>query len=300
MHHHDHKNIDNVQQVSKKRLGITIFLNFLITVVEIIGGIVSGSLSLISDALHNFSDGIAVILSYFAVKLNEKPKNEKYTFGYKRAEILTAVFNASVLIGISIYLFIEAIDRLSNPSNIDSGLMIWVASIGLVANIAGTLLLKKDASHSLNIKSAYLHLLSDAISSAGVILGGFAIYFYDILWIDPLLTILISAYIIKESYEIVKESITVLMMATPPNISAGEIESRLQEFDEIKNIHHMHIWRINEKDIHFEAHVEVPNVQVSETEKILENIEDVMSKEFGIKHVTIQFECDRCEEKKIV
>ncbi|RMG78769.1 MAG: cation transporter, partial [Bacteroidetes bacterium] len=200
MHHHDHKNIDNVQQVSKKRLGITIFLNFLITVVEIIGGIVSGSLSLISDALHNFSDGIAVILSYFAVKLNEKPKNEKYTFGYKRAEILTAVFNASVLIGISIYLFIEAIDRLSNPSNIDSGLMIWVASIGLVANIAGTLLLKKDASHSLNIKSAYLHLLSDAISSAGVILGGFAIYFYDILWIDPLLTILISAYIIKESY----------------------------------------------------------------------------------------------------
>jgi len=293
--HHHHS-----ADVSGGRLFITIMLNFLITVVEIIGGIISGSLSLISDAFHNFSDGIAVIISYVAIWLNRRPNDENYTFGYKRAEIIAAVFNASVLIGISFYLFFEAYQRLMNPSVVKGGLMIIVASIGLAANIAGTLLLKSGSKDSMNIRSVYLHLLSDAVSSFGVILGGIFIYFYNIYWLDPVITVFISIYIIKESWGIVKDAVSVLMMGAPNDISINDIETKLMTLNGIKNIHHVHLWRVNEKDIHFEAHAKVENTLVSNTEKLLEKIETVMHEKFNINHVTLQFECDRCEKDELI
>lgn len=294
-HSHNHSS-----QTSTARLFITVALNFVISVAEIIGGLISGSLSLISDALHNFSDGIAVILSYIAIKYKMKPSNKNFTFGYKRAEILAAVFNAAVLIGISLYLFVEAYERFLNPGKIEGDLMIIVASIGLAANIIGTLLLKAGSKDSINIKSAYLHLLSDAVSSFGVIVGGIFIYYSDIYWIDPLLTVLISIYIIKESYEIVRESVNVLMMAAPPDIEIDKIVKELLKLDELTNIHHVHIWRITENEIHFEAHAEVRDIHVSETEIILNKIEKILHNKFDIHHVTIQFECDRCNIKNIV
>ncbi len=293
-HHH------HTSEVSGGRLFITIMLNFLITVAEIIGGIISGSLSLISDALHNFSDGIAVIISYIAIWLNRRPNDENYTFGYKRAEIIAAVFNASVLIGISFYLFFEAYQRFMNPSTVKGGLMIIVASIGLAANIAGTLLLKSGSKESINIRAAYLHLLSDAVSSFGVILGGIFIYFYNIYWLDPVITVFISIYIIKESWEIVKEAVTVLMMGAPENISINDIETELMTIEDIKNIHHVHFWKVNEKDIHFEAHVKVKDMMVSNTEDLLEKVENILHDEFEIGHVTLQFECDRCDTDELI
>jgi len=257
-------------------------------------------LSLISDALHNFSDGIAVIISYIAIKLNRKPKDYQYTFGYKRAEIIAAIFNASVLIGISLYLFFEAYNRFVNPQEIKGGLMIIVAGIGLVANVIGTLLLKSGSKINMNIRSAYLHLLSDAISSMAVIVGGIFIFFYNIYWIDPILTVLISLYIIRESWQIVKEALTVLMMAAPTNISLIEIEKAITDLEGIINVHHIHFWRINEKDIHFEAHIEVEDILASQTEKKIAEIEKLLHEKFEINHVTIQFESDRCSEKSLI
>lgn len=292
--HHHHS------ETSTVRLVITIILNFVITIAEIIGGIVSGSLSLISDALHNFSDGIAVIISYIAIRYNKKPKDYQFTFGYKRAEILAAVFNSAVLIGISIYLFFEAYERFTEPQPIEGGLMIIVASIGLAANIIGALLLRSGASSNINIRSAYLHLFSDAISSLAVITGGIFIYFYEIYWIDPILTVLISIYIIKESYLIVRDSIQVLMMAAPQNISIDKLETEITKIEGVKNIHHVHLWSINDRDNYFEAHIEVENILVSETEIIIEKIEKMLSEKFKINHVTIQVECDKCNEKKLV
>ena len=285
---------------SGTRLFITILLNFTITIAEIIGGIVSGSLSLISDAMHNFSDGIAVIISYIAIRLNKKPKDFKFTFGYKRAEILAAVFNASVLIGISLYLFFEAYNRFMNPEEIKGGIMILVASIGLVANVAGTLLLKSGAADNMNIRSAYLHLFSDAVSSVGVIIGGIFIYYYNIYWIDPLITVLISLYIIKESWGIVKEAIEILMMAAPDEISIEHIEEHLIKIEGIDSIHHVHFWKVNEKDIHFEVHIKVADMMVSNTEYLISEIEKLMHNEFEINHVTLQFECDRCESDGLI
>lgn len=288
------------KETSTTRLFITILLNFTITVAEIIGGIISGSLSLISDAMHNFSDGIAVFISYIAMRLNKKPKDYNFTFGYKRAEILAAIFNASVLIGISLYLFIEAYHRFVNPKEIEGSTMILVATIGFVANVVGTLLLRSGAKENMNIRSAYLHLFSDAVSSVGVIIGGLFIYLYDTYWIDPIITVLISLYIIKESWVIVKEAIHILMMRAPEEISIGKIEEVVNKLDGIESIHHVHFWNVNEQDIHFEAHIKVEDMMVSKTELLLERIEKLLHNEFSIGHVTLQFECDRCEIEKLV
>lgn len=285
---------------SGTRLLITVILNFTITITEIIGGIISGSLSLISDAMHNFSDGIAVIISYIAIKLNNKPKDYQFTFGYKRAEILAAVFNASVLVGVSLYLFFEAYSRFANPQPIKGGIMVIVASVGLAANVAGTLLLKSGAKDNMNIRSAYLHLFSDAVSSMGVIIGGLFIYFYNIYWIDPVITVSISLYIIKESWDIVKEAVHILMMGAPADISIEKIEKPLKEIDGIESIHHVHFWQVNEKDIHFETHVKVNDMMVSKTELLLEKVEKLLHDEFNIGHVTLQFECSRCEKNTLI
>jgi cobalt-zinc-cadmium efflux system protein len=293
---HNHTSSD----ISGIRLLITMLLNFVITIAELIGGILSGSLSLISDALHNFSDGIAIIISYYAIRLNRKPVNNNFTFGFKRAEIIAAVFNASVLIGISIYLFIESYNRFVSPEEIEGSLMVIVASIGLVANVVGTLLLRTGAKDNMNIRSAYIHLLSDAVSSVAVIIGGLFIYFYNIYWIDPVLTVLISLYIIRESYSIVKEATLVLMMATPENISIQELEKSILQLDEIQNIHHVHLWRVNDKEIHFEAHINVDDMMVSTTESVLDKVEKLLDDKFHIHHVTLQFECNKCEDVGLI
>jgi len=298
-HNHSH-NHHNVEEISTTRLLITMSLNFVITITELIGGIISGSLSLISDALHNFSDGIAIIISYIAIRLNKKPVNINFTFGFKRAEIIAAVFNASVLIGISIYLFIESYHRFASPEPIEGGLMIVVASIGLLANVIGTLLLQKGAKGNINIRAAYLHLMSDAVSSVAVIVGGLFIYFYNIYWIDPLLTVLISLYIIKASYSIVKEATMVLMMAAPESLSIQEIEKEILELDEIQNIHHVHLWRVNDREIHFEAHINVEDMMVSKTDTVYGNVEKLLNDKFHIQHITLQFECNKCDDVGLI
>jgi cobalt-zinc-cadmium efflux system protein len=275
-------------------------LNFLITVVEVVGGILSGSLSLLSDALHNFSDGIAIIISWIAIRLGRQPQTTKYTFGLKRAEIIAAVLNAGTLIVICFYLFKESYERFVNPQEIAGGLMITVASIGLIANVVGTLLLKRGSKDNINIRSAYLHLLGDAISSVAVIIGGLCIYFFKIYWVDPLLTILISIYILWESIKIVREAINVLMMGTPQTISIENIQKEVEEVPGVCNIHHVHIWRLNERVIHLEAHIDVADMLVSQTAELSCRIEEKLKQDHGIDHVTLQFEADKCDSKALL
>ena len=284
----------------EKNLFITMLLNFLITVVEIIGGILSGSLSLLSDALHNFSDGIAIIITYGAIRLSKRPRTLKHTFGLKRAEILAAIINASTLIIISFFLIREAIDRFSNPTPITGSLMLAVAVVGLIANVVGTMLLKRGSEGNTNIRAAYIHLLSDAVSSLGVIVGGVFIMVFNITWIDPVLTILISLYILKETYEIVKESVDVIMMSTPPDIDMNELQRAVESIPGVRNMHHVHLWKMNDADIHFEAHVDVDDLLVSSTTEIRREIEKRLHDSHDITHTTVQFECDTCSTKDLV
>jgi cobalt-zinc-cadmium efflux system protein len=295
-HQHHHEGLNS----TSARLMMTMILNFIITVAEIIGGIVSGSLSLVSDALHNFSDTISVIVSYVAVKLKTHNNSYSHTFGLKRAEILAAVINSSVLIVISFFLFYEAILRFAVPSQIDTNIMILVASIGFVANILGTLLLKRDAEESINIRSSYLHLLSDTVSSGAVILGGIAIGLWNVNWIDPLLTILIGLYIIHESYLILMEAVHVLMEGAPPQISLDEIKQEVEKFTSVIDIHHIHLWTVGDNDVHLEAHINVKDMTISESDKLRNLIEDVLASQFGINHITLQFECNQCREDGLI
>ncbi|MDW7679379.1 MAG: cation diffusion facilitator family transporter, partial [bacterium] len=243
--HHQHSEI---LPSTAGRLVLTMLLNFIITAVEIIGGIISGSLSLIADALHNFSDGVAVIITYAALKLKSRKKSYRHTFGLKRAEILAAVINSSVLVVISLYLFYEAARRFTEPQQVTGGLMTTVAAVGLIANVIGTLLLRRDSQKSINIKTAYLHLFSDALSSVGVVLGGIAIHFWHIYWIDPALTIAIGIYILKQSYQILMQAVHILMEGAPADISLTEIQARFKSIPEVKDIHHVHIWSVGEND----------------------------------------------------
>ena len=292
-----HKHSD---RTTEKNLFITMALNFFITVAEIIGGFISGSLSLISDALHNFSDGVAIIITYIAIRLSKRPKTFKYTFGLKRAEIIAAIINASTLIIISFFLIKEAVERFNNPSPITGSIMLIVAVLGLIANVAGTLLLKKGSGNNLNVRAAYFHLLSDAVSSLAVIIGAVFIIFYKIYWIDPLLTILISLYILKETYEIVKESLEIVMMSSPNGIELNELKLLMESVTEVKNIHHIHLWKLNDSDTHFEAHIEVEDMAVSKTSEIQKLIEYKLHDKYEINHTTLQFECGTCDEVELI
>ena len=294
---HNHK---NSFEINSKRLFLTIALNLFITIAEVIGGIFASSLALISDAMHNFSDAIAVVITYFALRLTKRPKSIKYTFGLKRAEIIAAILNASTLIIISFFLIKEAIERISSPTHISGSLMLIVASFGFFANIIGTLLLKKGSKNNINIKAAYFHLLSDVFSSIAVILGALFIMFFQIYWIDPVLTILISLYILKETYKIVKESIDILMMSNPEEIDLHEIKDIVEKIPGVHNIHHIHLWKMNDVDKHFEAHIEVEDMVISKTTDIQKTIERELQTRYSINHITLQFECGRCEEKKIL
>ncbi|OGU67986.1 MAG: cobalt transporter [Stygiobacter sp. RIFOXYC12_FULL_38_8] len=271
-------------------------LNFVITIVQIIGGIFSNSLALISDALHNLSDGVSIIISYFAIQLKKKDSSYKHTFGLKRAEILAAVINASALIVIYAFLFYEAVKRFMNPEEIEPLTMSIVAAIGLVANIIGTLLLKRDSKDSLNIRSAYMHLLSDSVSSVAVIFGAIAIALWKINWIDPVLTLLIGIYIVRESYVILSEAIHVLMEGTPPQIDVEKIQEEVEKFSEVDDIHHVHVWMVGENDVHLEAHVNITDMKISESNELRARIEKTLDDKFGIHHVTLQFECNQCPD----
>lgn len=285
-----------------RNLLISIILNILITASQIIGGILSGSLALISDAVHNFSDVISLIISYTANLLTHKKKQTlQHTFGYKRAEIIAAFINAISLIVIAVFLGFEAIKRFKHPQEIESDLVIWLAILGIAANGFSVLLLKKDAKHNLNMKTAYLHLLTDMLTSVAVLAGGLLMKYYQIYWIDALLTLIISLYLIYLSWDILLSSLKILMLFAPQHIKIDEILSELLKIKEIKNIHHVHLWQLNDHDCHFEAHIEFKNdVKLSEFDVVCEQVEQILNEKFDIYHANLQPEYKRDDIKEII
>lgn len=294
---HGHHHIDP----NKKNLLLSVLLNASITLAEFIGGFLSNSLALLSDAVHNLSDTMAIAISYIAMLIGKRDSNTKNTFGYKRIEILAALFNAVVLIVISVYLFYEAYERFLNPEPIKSKLMFVVASIGFLGNILSVILLHKDSSYNLNIKAAYLHLIGDTLSSVGVIIGSILIYYFNITWIDPLLTVIIGIVIIKATWGIIKETVEILMQASPANIDLKAIKKELEKHPDINNIHHVHVWRLSDNIIHFQCHADLQkDIAISEVDKIRIEMENILHREFNIDHITIQMEMNSCHSKSTI
>ena len=293
---HQHPNLTG------KNLLFSIILNIVITVAQIIGGLISGSLALISDAVHNFSDVISLIISYGANLLTHRKKQTlEYTFGYKRAEMIAAFFNAASLIVIGIFLGIEAIKRFNEVHEIKSELVIWLAILGIAANGLSVLLLKNDAKHNMNMKSAYLHLLSDMLTSVAVLIGGLLMKYYQIYWIDAFLTLLISVYLIYMSWNILKDSLKILMLFAPSHIKINEVVTEILKVEGIKNIHHIHIWQLNDHECHFEAHLEFnEDIKLSEFDFICEEVEKLLFEKFQIQHSNLQPEYRRDDLKEII
>ncbi len=294
-HSHDHPDLKG------RNLLISILLNIIITVAQVIGGIVSGSLALLSDALHNFSDVLSLIVSYIADKYSKKEASFDKTFGYKRAEIIAAFVNASTLIVVAVYLVFEAVERFLNPQEIESTLVIWLALLGIIANGFSVLLLKKNAKENMNMRSAYLHLLTDMSASVAVLIGGLLMKYFGWFWVDSLLTVLIAIYLVYMGYDLLKSSFKILMLFTPDDISLEKLREAISKHPEINNVHHIHIWQLNEKETHLEAHIDFnKDISLSRFDEILNEVEEVLYHDFNINHVNIQPEYNKDDPKDII
>lgn len=301
-HSHDHNHAHHHHSDLKGRnLLISIVLNIGITVAQVIGGVLSGSLALLSDALHNFSDVLSLVVSYVANRLSKKKASFQKTFGYKRAEILAAFINAATLIIVAILLIIEAVERFQNPQKIESNLVIWLSIIAILGNGFSVLLLKKDAEANMNMRSAYLHLLTDMMASVAVLIGGLLMKYYQLYWVDSVLTFVIALYLIWMGYDLLKNSTKVLMLFTPDSIPIQKIVDEINAFEAIKNVHHVHVWQLNEDEVHLEAHIDFHNdITLSEFDKILQNIELLVFNTYDINHVNIQPEFGKDDAKEVI
>ena len=290
-HNHSHAHPD----FKGRNLFITILLNIGITVAQVIGGILSGSLALLSDALHNFSDVISLVVSYIANKLSKKQASIHRTFGYKRAEILAAFINAATLIIVAVLLIIEAIERFQNPQEIESNLVIWLSVIAILGNGFSVLLLKKDSETNMNLKSAYIHLLTDMMASVAVLIGGLLMKYYEVFWVDSVLTFAIALYLIWMGFDLLKNSTKVLMLFTPNTIPIKKIVDEINAFESIKNVHHVHVWQLNEAHIDFNK-----DITLSEFDVVLHKIEDLVFDKYDINHVNIQPEFGKDDAKDVI
>ncbi|AUC74690.1 cation diffusion facilitator family transporter [Olleya sp. Bg11-27] len=300
-HDHAHSHTHNHNDLKGRNLIISILLNIVITVAQVIGGLLSGSLALLSDALHNFSDVLSLIVSYIANRLSKKEASLQRTFGFKRAEILAAFINAATLIIVAILLIIEAAKRVQDPQEIQSNLVIWLSILGILANGFSVLLLKKDSQANMNMRSAYLHLLTDMLASVAVLIGGLLMKFYQVYWIDSALTLAIAIYLIWMGFDLLKTSTKVLMLFTPETIPIDQIVKEINAFAEIKNVHHIHVWQLNENETHFEAHIDFEHdITLTQFDKILHEVENLLLNKFDINHVNIQPEYGKDDVKDVI
>lgn len=290
-HHHE---------VSGKNLGLAVLLNVGITLAQAIGGIISGSMALLSDAAHNFSDVLSLIISYIANRLAKRGATEKQTFGFKRSEILAAFINSATLIIISVIILIEAIQRLVNPIPISANLVIYLAIAGILVNGVSVLFIRKDSQENMNMKSVYLHLFGDMLTSVAVLLGGIAMKYLQWFWTDSVFSMAIAFYLLYMSWGIFRSTLRIIMQFTPDDIDIQKIVREIEDIGGVKNIHHIHVWQINEHDLMLEAHIDVSDdMKVSSFEKILDQIKTVLSN-YNIDHLTIQPEFTVDDNKQII
>lgn len=297
---HNHVHIHK-HEVKAENLVYSILLNLLITVAQIVGGIISGSLALISDALHNFSDVLSLVFSLVAHKLSRRKASIDQTFGLKRAELIAAFVNAATLIIVAFILIYGAVERFFHPHEIKSNLVIWLAVLGIAVNGLSVILLKKDANHNLNMKSAYLHLLTDMMASVAVLVGGLLMKFYGWFWVDSVMTILIAVYLIVVGYDLIKKATKMLMLFTPEHIDIKEIVREVHKVPGAGKLHHIHVWHLNEEEIHLEAHLDCPeDFTLTQFDEVLHRIELVLFENFGINHITIQPEFKKEDPKDFI
>lgn len=281
----------------KFKLFVVFFLNVFIASLEIFGGVKSRSKALLSDALHNLQDGLSQLIALVAILVSEKGRSRRYTYGFKRFEILAALLNAIIISTISINMILVGLRRIFHPEAVVFDIMLAVSIFGLIGNLISIIILHKHARESLNVKSSFLHLLGDSFSSVGVVFGALIIKVYKIYWIDGLISFFIAIFIFKEAVSIIIESLRVILQGAPFIVDETDISNLLSQIDGVKGVHHVHVWSLKDGEIFFEAHVEVDDMAVSQTQPLYNKIDKLLREKLGISHTTLQFESFRCNNE---
>ena len=284
-HQHHHRKPE-----SDRGLLVAVGINVLLTFAQVMGGIISGSLSLIADALHNLSDAASLGIALFARKISRKPADEFKTFGYQRAEVIAALINLTLLITISFYLIYEAIWRIVEPQVITGWIMVLVAGIALIVDTITALITYKMSKISINMKAAFLHNLADALASIGVILAGSFILLYEWYWVDTLVTFFIAGFVLWQGLTLLPKTIHLLMEGTPEDLSSEDIKLSAEQINGVEDVHHIHVWHLDEHRIALEAHVVVTANELKEVEVIKDKLKQLLKDKFNITHSTLEFE----------
>jgi len=288
------------QKDASKALWANVFLNFGIVFFELLFGVISGSFALITDSIHNLEDAGGMILSLFANIASKKQKNERKTYGYKRSGVIAALINSIILLMTFAFLGYEATIRLIHPETINGQMVIWVGIVALVGNTLGALLLHGHSHHDLNVKAAFIHMFSDSMNSAAVIVVGILIGLYHWYILDPLVTFGIIAYISYESFEIIGKSVNVLMEGVPSKIDFTQIKKDVESIQGVLSFHHVHLWSLDGEDTIMECHVRIRPSEMKTADMVRTQVNNLLKGKYGINHLTIQIEEKPCPDESLV
>lgn len=296
MSHGHHHHVD--PEAGDRRVFAAIAVNMVLTVAQIVGGIVSGSLALIADALHNFSDAISLIIAFGARKIARRPHDANMTFGYGRVEVVAALINYTTLIVIGLYLLYEAAMRFADPQPVEGWIIIVIAGIALLVDAVTAALTYTMSKSSVNIRAAFLHNVADALSSIAVIVAGTLILLYDWRLIDPIVTVMIAGYILWQSSREIGPVIHILMLGSPPEIKTQAVLDTMRGIDGVTGIHHAHFWQMDEHRAALDAHVVIAEGRWGAADAIKARIKTALAERFDIEHSTLELECARhaCDE----
>ncbi|MBK1872633.1 MAG: cation transporter [Oceanospirillales bacterium] len=285
---HDHTHLS--PETNDKRVAVAIWANGILTLAQIAGGIFAGSLALIADAIHNFSDMASLVIAFAARKIARRPADSKMTFGYGRIEVVAALINYTTLIMIGLYLIYEGGMRFIDPPEVKGWWVVWLGSIALVVDALTVLLTYSMQKDSVNIRALFLHNLSDALASIAVVIGGALILLYDMRWVDPAITIGIAGYILYLGLTEIGGTIRTLMLASPVDIDTDSVISAVTKIEGVVDLHHVRFWQMGEHDASLDCHVIVGKNAWNELENIKRKVKQTLDQEFNITHSTLEFE----------
>ncbi len=302
-HHHGH-GAHRHHGLDDRPLAVATAINLALSVLQIVAGLIAGSLALVADAVHNLSDALSLVIALAARRIARWPAHGGMTFGYRRAEIIAALINLTTLVAIGFYLVWEAVVRLLLPEPVRGDIVLWVASFAFLIDLGTVLLTARLARESVNVRAAFLHNLADMLGSVAVILAGGAILLYGWQLVDPAVTLLIAGYMLWHGFREMGPVVRILMGATPVEIDVAELEETLCSLPGVRGVHHLHVWALDERELSLEAHIVVPEVGAEEMERIKHRVKRELAERFGIHHTTLEMEFEGelslCPEYRLI
>jgi len=295
VHKHSHTHINEINGRITRRLALALGITLVFVFVEIAAGLFSNSLALLTDAAHNFTDVLALALTWWALRLTSQPANQNKTYGYHRAGILAALVNSTTLALIAIGIFYEAYHRFVNPPEVGADVMIGVGTLAVIINVVTALMVRSGAEGDLNVRAAFLHLMGDVFSTAGAVVAGVIIRYTDWNRLDPLVSVLIGFLILWNAWGIIREAIDILMEGAPTDIDMGKMVADIQAVDGVRGVHDLHVWSITRSMRSLSAHLVTEDMPISKGARVQTQVNEILYHNYGVAHATLQLECEGCD-----